>query len=262
MIILHPHKKTKLRAAIFDFDGTISTLRCGWESVMEPLMLEYLSTKETKEEIRELVKNYIDESTGIQTIHQMKWLNEKVKELKVVSDAPDDPWFYKEEYNRRLMIEVARRRDSVINKEVEAENYIIAGSNKFLEALKSQGIRLYAASGTDEIDVKKESAALGFDVFFEEIAGAKPMAEDCSKEAVIKKLIEDTGVAPSEILVVGDGKVEISLGREAGALTLGIASDEENRKGINPVKVNRLTAAGANAIVGDFIETDDILNWI
>ena len=40
--ILHPERmpKGKIKAAIFDFDGTCSTLRCGWERVMEPLMLE------------------------------------------------------------------------------------------------------------------------------------------------------------------------------------------------------------------------------
>ena len=28
-----------VKVAIFDFDGTISTLRCGWEQVMEEIML-------------------------------------------------------------------------------------------------------------------------------------------------------------------------------------------------------------------------------
>lgn len=37
------HEKTTIKAAVFDFDGTISTLRCGWEEVMEPLMLECIS---------------------------------------------------------------------------------------------------------------------------------------------------------------------------------------------------------------------------
>ena len=32
-----------IRAAIFDFDGTISTLRCGWEAVMEKVMLNRLA---------------------------------------------------------------------------------------------------------------------------------------------------------------------------------------------------------------------------
>ena len=44
---LHPEKRPggKIRAAIFDFDGTFSTLRHGWERVMGPLMLEMISGK-------------------------------------------------------------------------------------------------------------------------------------------------------------------------------------------------------------------------
>jgi hypothetical protein len=64
------------------------------------------------------------------------------------------------------------------------------------------------------------------------------------------------------LAVIGDGKVEMALGREFGAITLGIASDEENRCGINNVKRTRLIKAGAHALTGDFIEKDEILSWL
>ena len=43
--LLHPKHlpSGKIKAAIFDFDGTFSTLRCGWEKVMRKLMLELIS---------------------------------------------------------------------------------------------------------------------------------------------------------------------------------------------------------------------------
>ena len=40
-----------VRAVLFDFDGTISTLRCGWEAVMKPLMLEMISGGKPFDEI-------------------------------------------------------------------------------------------------------------------------------------------------------------------------------------------------------------------
>ncbi len=264
MIVLTSHKKTPIKAAIFDFDGTISTLRCGWESVMAPLCVEYIAgaNAAVEDEVKKLVDEYIDESTGIQTIHQMKWLNDTIKKYGNSPNAPDDPWFYKEEYNRRLMLEVANRRDSVISGSTDRNNYIIGGATEFLNALKSKGIKMYAASGTDEVDVIKESTALGFAPYFESIAGAKPMMEDCSKEAVIRTLISSSGFKGEELIVIGDGKVEIKLGREAGTLTLGIASDEQKRIGFNPVKEKRLSAAGAHAIVGDFTDLEGILSWM
>ncbi|NMP38448.1 MAG: HAD family hydrolase [Clostridiales bacterium] len=264
MIILEGHDKLPVRAAIFDFDGTISTLRCGWEKVMAPLMCEYIlgGHTERSDEIKALVDSYIDESTGIQTALQMKWLNDTIKQYGLNPGAPDDQWFYKDEYNRRLMLDVARKRDEVESGAVPKGNYIICGAENFFEALRDRGVTLYAASGTDDADVKRESAALGFFDYFTEIAGAKPRAEDCSKDAVIKRLISEGGYKGGELLVVGDGKVEIMLGRAAGAVTLGLATDEVKRCGINPVKEKRLRAAGAHAVTGDFTHLDNIMNWL
>ena len=263
MIILLPHKKKEIKSAIFDFDGTLSTLRCGWEEVMRPLMYEcivgdkQLSEVES-EKIKSDIYGYVDESTGIQTIGQMKWLANAVKSYGYNPGMSEDPWFYKEEYNRRLMERVTVERDKLIKGEIERETYLIRGSETFLRALKNQGIKLFAASGTDEEDVIKEATALGLSGYFDEIAGSKPHSEQCSKEEVIGRLLRQN----CEMIVIGDGKVEIRLGRENGALTLGVASDEQARHGINPVKQNRLTSIGAHAIVGDFGNLDEILGWM
>ncbi|MBO5126955.1 MAG: HAD family hydrolase, partial [Clostridia bacterium] len=73
MEILQNHSPLgTLDAAVFDFDGTLSKLRAGWETVMGPLMCECIPGD--TEEVRALVEKYIDESTGIQTIFQMRWL--------------------------------------------------------------------------------------------------------------------------------------------------------------------------------------------
>ncbi len=58
----------------------------------------------------------------------------------------------------------------------------------------------------------------------------------------------------SDLVIIGDGKVEIRLAKEYGGLALGLASDEEKREGINPVKQKRLQEAGADWIEGDFQE--------
>ena len=59
-----------------------------------------------------------------------------------------------------------------------------------------------------------------------------------------------------QLAVVGDDKVEIAIGRENGARTLGVASDERALTGINPLKRTRLVRAGADAIVGDFTDAE------
>lgn len=238
--------KKAVKALLFDFDGTISTLRCGWEKTMRALMLEYVDVGENKEK---LIDDYINESTGIQTIYQMQWLAEHS-----YPDKPKDPWWYKDEYNRMLMEEVGRRRDSLLEGTIPAETYLMKGSVEFLKEMQLLGIKMYVASGTDHPDVLKEAEALGVLGYFDEIAGAPVRQASCSKEAVLKRLIEDYGLVGDEVAVIGDGKVEIALGRKNGARTLGLATDEVKRCGVNPVKRERLIKAGADVIDGDFTD--------
>ena len=57
----------QIKAAILDFDGTLSTLRHGWEDVMEPLMVEMICGPDHKDDgtVRKSVQEYIKESTGL-----------------------------------------------------------------------------------------------------------------------------------------------------------------------------------------------------
>lgn len=254
-----PAERPAIKAVVFDFDGTLSTLRYGWETIMEPFMLEMIAGDgPVTQEMIDMVREYIDQSTGIQTIFQMQWLAEKTGQYENRPDAMKDPWWYKGEYNRRLMDIVNERIKALGERRKNAEDYLMAGSKEFLAALKEKGVSIYAASGTDHPDVVREAAYLGLFGYFNEIAGAPAGKADCSKDAVLRKLIKEKGLLGSEVAVVGDGRVEIALGREIGAITLGIASNEEKRSGINEIKKKRLVKAGAYAITGDFRNINDI----
>jgi len=254
--------RTPVRAVLFDFDGTISTLRCGWEAVMKPLMLEMISGgKPYDTALEKEVEDYISESTGIQTIHQMKWLASTVRARGNNPNASTDPWWYKDEYNRRLMENVSKRVEQLISGAVSNTAFLIAGSEAFLKALKDCGVKLYVASGTDHPDVCTEAKALGVDQYFTLIAGAPVGEENCSKEKVMAKLLETEGLSGDEVAVIGDGKVEIRLGCEAGTRTIGLATNEREG-GVDPVKRTRLIAAGADVIAGDFLEKDKLLAFL
>ena len=220
---------------------------------MEPMMAEMIDPSGTDGALREEVRRYVDESTGIQTVFQMQWLEERVRSYGK-NPAVHDAWWYKDEYNRRLMERVEGRVRSLEAGEKTPEDYTIAGSRAFLEMLRSEGVTLSVASGTDHADVVREVEALGFTPFFRRIAGAPWRKAACSKEAVIRQLLDEGTVAPESLLLVGDGKVEIRLGKEAGAFALGVASDERARRGVNDRKKRRLENAGADAIIGDFTD--------
>lgn len=262
--ILNPEHKPqgKVRTVIFDFDGTFSTLRCGWEKVMKKLMLELISGgNKYNKKLEEKVDAYIDSSTGIQTVYQMEWLKNEVEKAGFGKEDRD-VWWYKDEYNRRLMDEVNSRIARLEDGEDKPQQYLIAGAVEFLKALKEMGINAYLASGTDHKDVVHEATILGVADMFTEIKGAPEYEMSCSKGEILKKLIEENGESGNHLLVIGDGKVEIALGVARGAFTLGVATDEEKRYGLNPVKKARLQKAGADAIIGDFENIEELLTWI
>ncbi len=263
IIFKEQNKKTCIKTVLFDFDGTISTLRFGWEKIMEPLMLEMIAgNTEPDDALIAEVAEYIDQSTGIQTYYQMKWLSEAVVRHGRNAGASTDPWWYKAEYNRRLMEPVKMRINKIKNGECLTSDFLVSGSEKLLKTLYDKGIEIYVASGTDHPDVNNEAEVLGLKKYFKEISGAPLGKADCSKEAVLRRLISDSKLQGNELAVIGDGKVEIALGREMGAITLGVASDEEKRCGVNAAKRERLIKAGAHAIVGDFRGLDEILFWM
>jgi len=58
---------SKARVALFDFDGTLSTIRSGWVDVMVPMMVELLlelKTARRKEQLRAVVDDFVSRLTG------------------------------------------------------------------------------------------------------------------------------------------------------------------------------------------------------
>ncbi len=82
-----------IRFALFDFDGTLSLIREGWQQVMVPMMVEVLlretSTTETPEELTRIVREFVDRLTGKQTIYQMIQLCEEIEKR---GGRPVTPW--------------------------------------------------------------------------------------------------------------------------------------------------------------------------
>ena len=253
----------KLTTVLFDFDGTLSTLRAGWEAVMFPFMKECIIgqavlSEEADAALDQEIHRYIDESTGIQTVYQMRWLAETVRAKGWNTEVLDE-WEYKAEYNRRLLLQVKERVQLLECGELQADDYLMKGSVALLDMLRDRGIDMYVASGTDHPDVVREAEVLGVAHYFKQIVGAPVGLAECSKEKVLADLMADSGLQGGQLAVIGDGKVEIGLAKQRGSLAIGLASDEERREGLNPLKQARLEKAGADWIVGDFQDLDQ---WV
>ncbi|MBN1919014.1 MAG: HAD family hydrolase [Verrucomicrobia bacterium] len=261
--IVRTVERGHIRHVLFDFDGTLSLIRDGWQDEIVPLMVEVLEatgTRETRAELESCVTSFVDQLTGKQTIYQMLHL---VEEIKKRGGVPGDPFEYKAEYYRRLQPRIAARLGQLREHTSAREELLVPGSLGMLDGLRARGVSLYLASGTDERYVHDEASALGLTEYFDGgIFGAVAEYKTFSKALVIKRITEEHALRGPALLVVGDGSVEIENGREVGAITLGVYTEEHNRYHLNADKRSRLLNAGADLLGPDFRDHETLLGYL
>ena len=248
------------RAAIFDFDGTLSLLRRNWQDIMIPMMVDELSatgTGESGEALYAQVEEFVMRLNGRQTIYQMMHLAEEIKQR---GGSPLDPVQYKHRYHDLLWQEVGQRVTAVREGRVAPDAMTVPGSHRVLWRLQELGIELYLASGTDLKYVRDELAVLGLNQYFgAHVYGALDEYQRFSKAMIIERMIRESGFQGHEIVAFGDGFVEIEETKKVGGLAVGVASNEDSREGINDWKRQRLMRAGADILIGDYRDQDDLL---
>ena len=270
--ILRLPSKRPLRYAIFDHDGTVSTLREGWERVMEPVMIRSILgdmhenvdggvVRKVTAEIRE----FIDKTTGLQTLVQMMSLVRLVRGLGLV---PHEKIVSAHEYKRRYLDELNKivkdRIQRLERGEMSTADFTINGVIPFLKNLRQREVTLFLASGTDEADVRREARALGYDELFNGgIYGAREDVTKEPKKIVLDVVLDTIGKEKgSGVVTFGDGPVEIRETWKVGGITVGVASDEVRRFGLNREKRKRLVLAGADLIIPDFSQWETLVDLL
>jgi phosphoglycolate phosphatase len=240
--------------ALFDFDGTLSLIRSGWQEVMIPMMLETLlslNTDETADQLRTTIDAYVWRLTGRETIYQMIALAEEISKR---GGTPLEPLVYKADYLRRLEAHIAGRLQGLRDGTISPDDLLVPGSRALLESLQKRGVQLYLASGTDHEDVAAETTLLQLDKYFEgRVYGARDDMS-FSKAKLVREIIGNAVCQPDEMIGFGDGYVEIEEVKKAGGFAVGIATDEPACLKIDEWKRKRLLAAGADMIVPNFLD--------
>lgn len=262
-ILSHSLERGRIRAALFDFDGTISLIRSGWQDVMIPLFVDELAAcpeAEGRDTLLSVVRDFVDTLTGKQTIYQCLRLADEVKRR---GGRPAEPLEYKYRYLDALGERIQWRLDGLADGSIEPAELRVAGSRELLENLRARGITCYLASGTDEPFVLAETEALGLTELFDGgISGAQDDYRRFSKAQVIERILADHDLHGPELVAFGDGYVEIENTVAVGGIAVGAATDEEHRAGIDAWKRDRLTGAGAHIIVPDFAEHEALMAYL
>ena len=184
---------------------------------MVPLCLEQLETLgtgESRAELLSVVEDFVWRLTGKETIYQMMALAEAIRAR---GGQPLDPLTYKKIYLDRLWLKIRDRVEGLRAGSLDPEQFLVPGAKAVLEALCNRGLVLYLASGTDDANVKEEARLLGVSRFFGGgVFGALDDLKSFSKALLVQQILSQTGVRSDELLVFGDGYVEIEEVRKVG----------------------------------------------
>ena len=135
----------------------------------------------------------------------------------------------------------------------------VPGSVEFMEFLHRNGVKNYFVTGAVvEYDDKgnafgtmaEEVAVLGYPIgegkLIERFCGST-WNEKLPKVEIMRRLCKSDNIAPENLLVIGDGRSEISAGVELGAAIISrLNSDAVRQKEIH-------CAIGTNLIIGDYL---------
>jgi phosphoglycolate phosphatase-like HAD superfamily hydrolase len=214
---------------------------------------------ESQQTVESVVRTFVANTTGKQTIYQMIRL---VEEIKKRHGDPKEPLAYKNRYHDLLMDRIIDRIEGLRRGDLTPAEMTVPGALEALESITSAGVTCFLASGTDEKYVLEEAKLLGITDCFAGIYGALDDYENFSKRMVIQKIIQDNNLQGPELIAFGDGYVEIEDTKQAGGIAIGLATDEANRNGIDAWKRDRLIASGADVIMADFTPFEELWHFL
>lgn len=247
------------RVVLFDFDGTLSLIRSGWMNVMVPMMVEILAdlkTGESDEQLRATVEEFVWRLTGKETIYQMIAFAEAIQAR---GGQALDPLVYKKMYLDLLWQKIEKRVEGLRQGQTDPEEFLVPGARELLERLRGKGLKMYLASGTDEVYMKEEARLLGVTQYFDGgVYGALDDYKSFSKAILIQRILSTAEFQGHQFLGFGDGYVEIEEVKNVGGVAVGVASEEPACKSVDPWKRERLIGVGADYIVPNYLCSDEL----
>jgi len=175
----------------------------------------------------------------------LDYLNEKTPKLF---------WVYEQVLNRYC-------RDNNLRKAKEnPEEFLIKGSMEFMNYLHEKGIKNYFVTGAvvdksiqPPMGMYEEVLGLGFEIgegkAVEDILGST-WDEKIPKDEVMRRLVKELGIDGKNVLVIGDGRSEISAGVALGAVTVSILPETAKRQRELHCEL------GTNMIIPDYTAED------
>ena len=195
--------------------------------------------------------------SGKPSIHQMRRLAEIIFER---TGKTIDPDAMLQLFLTRLIALSAERQERITSGRDRPDNWTVLGSRAVLENLRRRSVTLLLASGTELDFVKRECEILGLTEFFgSRIHGPTDRLPNFSKRAVIEDFLKEIDIPGEALLGFGDGYAETVEIKRAGGTMIGVASAEVGVPGINAMKRTMLIELGADVIVPDYDQGEELI---
>ena len=242
------------RAAMFDFDGTLSLIREGWSGIMADIGTEAFTAQNVRKDSLEVERNRLEDGvlrlSGRPSIDQMRYLEAEGIARGAIGL---DPLVMLEEFQRRLHARIADRIADLKAGRVPSHEWAVPGTHALLDFLRAKGVALHLASGTVIHYVRAEAALLGVDHYFgERIYAPSGEVATFRKRDVVARILDEQQIRGEELIGFGDGYSETVEVKAVGGTAIGVASREKVGAGPHPMKRKMLVELGADAIVADY----------
>lgn len=163
-------------------------------------------------------------------------------------------WVYEQVLNRFC------RDKNLAGARQNPDKFLVGGSMEFMKYLRDHGIKNYFVTGAvvdksivPPMGMYEEVLALGFEIgqgkMVEDILGST-WDEKIPKDEVMRRLVEQLGIDGENVLVIGDGRSEISAGVKLGAVTVSVLPESAVRQRALHREL------GTNMILQDFRNDD------
>jgi phosphoglycolate phosphatase-like HAD superfamily hydrolase len=148
-----------------------------------------------------------------------------------------------------------RDKNLAIAKE-DPDRFIVEGSKEFLAYLHERGVKNYFVTGAvveKGMGMHEEVETLGFEIgegkLVEDLIGST-WTDKIPKDEIMEKLLHTLGANGKNVLVIGDGRSEISAGVKMGALCVSRLEKKDT------FRRNLHKELGTNIIVESYLEED------
>ncbi len=189
-----------IRCAIFDFDGTL----------VDSNAIKYTSFLDVAAELPGGVKamagviDSLADATRYEIFDRFV-ANMHVPEVQRIARSRD----LADRYSALCYFEVSKAAE-------------ITGAHSALQRLSSSGVHLFVSSATPTEPLRDLIRARGWDGMFHGVYGAPE-----SKQAHIRKILDEGGWLPEEIVYVGDSDTDAIAATQIGCAFIGVCIDGE-----------------------------------